>query len=126
MCPLVCPFSIWPGQGFYIELFLLMHFLLGSNQNGKRCFPSVFSEKKYSLLRFCIILGDIEIFINLYSFKFINFISTMWGKAGLSMASCFNIKDLPNQENWSHFLLVCVTSLRFNSFERFGAFKPPK
>ena len=21
--PLVCPFSIWPGQGFYAELFLI-------------------------------------------------------------------------------------------------------
>ena len=23
VCPLVCPFSIWPGQGFYVELFLI-------------------------------------------------------------------------------------------------------
>ena len=24
VCPLACPFSIWPGQGFYIELFILI------------------------------------------------------------------------------------------------------
>ena len=25
---LVCPFGIWPGQGFYVELFLFLHFPL--------------------------------------------------------------------------------------------------
>ena len=43
--PLVFPFSIWPGQGFNVEVFCLMHFPLSSNQNGKGCFTDVSSEK---------------------------------------------------------------------------------
>ena len=55
-----------------------MHFPLSSNRNGNGCFSDVSSEKTYNLLCFCIILGDIEIFINLSIFNFINFI----GKGG--------------------------------------------
>ena len=83
---MVYPVSTTKGQGSYVELFpIKMHFPLSSNQNGKGCFPDVSSEKIFSLLRFCIILGDKNIFINLYIF---NFISNFLGKAELSMASC--------------------------------------
>ena len=47
---LVVPFSIWPGQGFYVDLFSLMHFTLSSNQNRKGHFPNLSSEKKYRLM----------------------------------------------------------------------------
>ena len=35
--PLVCPFSTWPGQGFYVELFLLV--LLIGFRDGKETKP---------------------------------------------------------------------------------------
>ena len=35
--PLVCPFSTWPGQGFYVELFLLV--LLIGFRDGKEAEP---------------------------------------------------------------------------------------
>ena len=44
---LVSPFNIWPGQGFYVDLFWLIYFPLSSNQNRKGYFPDVSSEKKY-------------------------------------------------------------------------------
>ena len=37
-----------------------MHFLLSSNEKRKRCFADVFNENPYSLLHFCINLGDIK------------------------------------------------------------------
>ena len=33
---------------------------IGSNQKDKGCFPDVSSEKKYSLLLFCVSLGDVK------------------------------------------------------------------
>ena len=39
---LVVPFtSIWPGKGFYVDLFSLMDFPLSSNQNRKGYCPDV-------------------------------------------------------------------------------------
>ena len=26
VCPMVCPLNVWPGQGFYVELFLIVAF----------------------------------------------------------------------------------------------------
>ena len=59
--------------------------------NEKGCFPDVSSKKTFSLLRFCVFLGDIKIFINLY---FINFILFLLGKAELYMASCSSIINI--------------------------------
>ena len=63
---LVCPFSIWPGQGFYVELFLLTHSPLSSNQNGKGCFPDISSERHSACSAFAefLILRGQKIFIN--------------------------------------------------------------
>ena len=57
---LVCPFNIWPRQGFTLSFSWFMHFLLSSNEKRKRCFADVFNENPYSLLHFCINLGDIK------------------------------------------------------------------
>ena len=82
--PLVCRFSIWPGQGFYIELFYqYVHFPLSNNQKGNGCFPDVSSEKTNSLLCFYIILAD----VNTMSVNLFNLLNFM-GKAKLAMASC--------------------------------------
>ena len=35
---LVCPFNIWPGQGFYVELFLIDAFPSGLQSKWKRVF----------------------------------------------------------------------------------------
>ena len=40
---MVCPFGIWHGRGFYVEIFLLMHFPLsgGPKRKGRfDCFSS--------------------------------------------------------------------------------------
>ena len=39
--------SIWSGQGFYVDIFWLMHFPQSSHQNEEGCFPDVSSEKTY-------------------------------------------------------------------------------
>ena len=79
-CALWCVLLVYDlDKVFTLSFFWSMFFPLRSNQNGKGCFPNVSSEKTYSLLRFCINLGDIKIFINLYIFIFINFII---GKGG--------------------------------------------
>ena len=38
LCALVCPFSIWPGQGFYVELFLIDAFPSEKQSKWKRMF----------------------------------------------------------------------------------------
>ena len=33
--PLVCPYSLWPGQGFYVELFLYVPSPLSRSRKGE-------------------------------------------------------------------------------------------
>ena len=44
--PLVCPCIIWPGQGFYVEPFLIDAFPSEYKSKWKRVFSKVSSEKK--------------------------------------------------------------------------------
>ena len=69
-----------------------MHFPLSSNQNYKGYFSNASNEKTFSLLRFCIILGDKK-YSSIYTFsiKFTNVVLILLGKAELSMASCVMI-----------------------------------
>ena len=58
--PLVCPFSTWPGQGFYVELFLIgalnrlqrwqrnKAFLTQTFTNKRKCFM-LFRKIRYSM-----------------------------------------------------------------------------
>ena len=88
--PLVCPFSTWPGQGFYVELFLIDAFPSEWQSKWKRVFSWFFQWKDIQL---AVLLHNfrehkIIIFNNLYIF---NFILILLGKAELSVASCTSI-----------------------------------
>ena len=48
--PLVCPFITWPGQGFYVELFLIG--ALNRLRDGKEAFLAQTSTYKENVLCF--------------------------------------------------------------------------
>ena len=49
VCPLVCPFSIWPGQGFYVDIFLIDAFPSQQQSKWKRAFSGCFQCKDIKL-----------------------------------------------------------------------------
>ena len=49
VCPLVCPLNIWPGQGFYVELFLIVASPSGYLSKQKRVFSWCFHWKNIQL-----------------------------------------------------------------------------
>ena len=48
-CPLVCLFSIWPGQGFYVEIFLIDAFPCLQQWKWKKVFSWCFQCKDVTL-----------------------------------------------------------------------------
>ena len=80
---LVCPFGIWPGQGFYVELFLFLHFpLLIVIKIGKGV---SWNFKQWKDIYLAPFLQNFKGPKNNHQFSIP---SILWGKAKLSMASC--------------------------------------
>ena len=57
VCPLVCLFSIWPGQGFYVEIFLI------------NAFPRLQQWKWKKVFSWCFQCKDIKLAALLHNFR---------------------------------------------------------
>ena len=75
VCPLVCPLNIWPGQGFYVELFLIVASPSGYLSKQKRVFSWCFHWKNIQLDALLHNFRGLQknSSINLCIFNFINF-----------------------------------------------------
>ena len=120
-CALWCALLIYGlDKVFTLRFFWLLHFPLSTHQNRKGCFPDVSSERTYSLMRFCIILGVFKKFIHQFiHFQFHQFSPNfILGKAELSVASCEIINVLESkaikcQPNSQRRQMICHKPIKF-------------